>query len=406
MYIKRDLEKKFEKLVNLKEIVAIIGPRQAGKTTLTNHILDKIKNKKITKISFENVEDRGLFETNIEEFINLYVKNTQILFIDEIQYVKNSGQKLKYIFDNYTTKLIISGSSATEISINSIKYLVGRIFVLELQTLSFSEFLRFKDENLYLINKDKTKYSEIILNKLNRYLDEYLLYGGYPRVVLMEDIEIKIEVLKNIYNTYLLKEIKEILEYKENYKISKLIKVLSIQLGGIANYEDLCSKSDMTYKELKEVISILEKTYILKLILPYYTNKLTEITKSPKIYFYDLGFRNYAMGRFEKPIDASLYENFVACETIRKELEIKFWRNKSKSEVDFIIEKGTKILPIEVKSSLKKDVVERSFRSFLEKYKPERGIICSTNFSKERKISDTKVNFIYFVNFVNYLNEF
>ena len=143
IYIPRELEQKIRKYLNKREIVAVVGPRQCGKTTLIKHIF-----KDLSKAIFLDFEDRkvlALFDNDIESFVELYVKNYDYLFIDEFQYSKEGGTRLKYIFDNNKIKIIISGSSVSEISIQSIKYLVGRIFIFNLYTLSFSEFLYYKD---------------------------------------------------------------------------------------------------------------------------------------------------------------------------------------------------------------------------------------------------------------------
>lgn len=403
-YIKRDLEAELEKYMSFKEIIAVIGPRQAGKTTIINNILDKIKNKKINKISFENFKSLNLFEEDIDNFIKKEIDGYDIVFIDEVQYSKNSGQKLKYIYDTKNVKLIISGSSATELSIHSIKYLVGRIFIFELQTLSFGEFLRFKNERLYNIYL-KNDYKKVILDEINSLILEYIKYGGYPRVVLMKEEKDKILVLENIFNTYMLKEISEILQFKENHLIEKLLKFLASQIGGVINYTDLSVKTGIEYRELKNNLNILEKTFITYYLLNFHTNKQTEIVKSPKIYFYDFGMRNIILNNFniENSLGdvGKLYENFIVLELLKNKQKIKFWRTKTKAEVDLIVEKDGKLIPIEVKSKINSNIVEKSFRSFIEKYSPERGYILSLDYNDKRVVDLCEINFLSFASFLS-----
>ncbi|MBS3742100.1 MAG: AAA family ATPase, partial [Candidatus Cloacimonetes bacterium] len=109
MYIKRNLEKTIERYINKPEIIAVIGTRQCGKTTMISHMLEQYKNVNI--ITLEDVDNKILFEEDIKSFINLYVKGYDYLFIDEVQYAKNSGKQLKYIYDTEKIKIIISGSS-------------------------------------------------------------------------------------------------------------------------------------------------------------------------------------------------------------------------------------------------------------------------------------------------------
>jgi len=407
-YIERDLGEKIRRYLSFKEMLAIIGPRQAGKTTLINKCLDEIKEKKkINRISFEDIRVLREFEEDIESFILEYVEGYDILFIDEVQYSKNSGQKLKYIYDSKPNlKVIISGSSATELSLQSIKYLVGRIFVFELQTFSFNEFLRYRDKRLYSVYK-KGEFKSVVLEKLNSYVFEYMRFGGYPRVILMDDVEDKKNILNNIFNTYMLKEIGEILQFKESHYLDKLLQVLASQIGGIINYNDLTAKTGIKYKDLKNDLSILEKTFITSYALNFHTNKQSELVKSPKIYFYDFGMRNVILNNFELTNLSDLgglYENFIYMELLRcGDDVVKFWRTKTKAEVDLIVEKSGKFIPIEVKSNINSNVVEKSFRSFIKRYNPEKGYILSLDYQNERIVGDCDISFLPFVKFLSSL---
>lgn len=406
-YVKRDLEEEIKKYLKSKEILAVVGARRCGKTTMIENLLEKRK-EKVNKISFDDLKILRLFEEDIDAFIDEHIKGYDIVFIDEVQYSKDSGKKLKYIYDSHWTKIIISGSSAAELSIQSLKYLVGRIFIFNLYTFSFKEFIRAKEERLekYL---EKDNVSEIILERLNKHLEEYILYGGYPRVVLSKTIEEKKKVLEGIFNTYLLREIREILELSDDYKLMKLIKMLALQTGNIINYNEISKNTGFSYQELKKYLNILEKTFVLKTIRPYFTNKRTEIVKSPKIYFFDLGFRNIAINNFQKERTdlGSMYENFVFSELSMRGIEPKYWNTKSNAEVDFVIEKNQKLFPIEVKINLSENKITKSFRSFLEKYDCDKGFFVSKKHLGDMKKGKTKIKFSVFVlmdNFIKNIN--
>jgi len=386
MYIKRFLEEKVKKYLSKKEIIAIVGPRQSGKTTMLKNIFKDLKN--AVFLDFEDRETLELFNEDIKSFIELYVKKYDYLFIDEFQYAKEGGKNLKYIYDNFKTKIIISGSSVSGLSIQSIKYLVGRIFVFNLYPFSFEEFLSYKEPELYNKIYLKRKLSNPIIEKIITYFYEFCVFGGYPRVILAKDKEEKETVLRNIYNTYFLKEIKEMLSLPEDHKLSKLINALALQIGNLVNYNELSAISGFNHKDLLDYLNVLEKTFICLRSLPFYSNKRTELVKAPKIFFLDNGFRNIIIKDF-KPIKERqdkgiLYENFVASEITKKDVEVKYWRTKSKAEVDFIIEKKGTLVPVEVKSDLKKPKLTKSFTSFLEKYKPKRGIILSERLFKDK----------------------
>jgi len=287
MYYKRDLELKIEKYLESPEIIAVFGPRQVGKTTLLKEIYGKVSNPLF--LTFEEIEVKVLFEEDIKSFIALYIDPYEHIFIDEFQYAKMGGKHLKYIYDTSDKKIFISGSSAMELSINAIKYLAGRIFVFNLYSFSFGEFLRVKDENLHrLYEKADINISLPISKKIGYYLDEYMTYGGYPRVILSKSSEEKKEVLKNLLSIYLLRDIKEIAKIADETKMYKLLKALSLQIGNVVVYSELSKLVGVNVVQLKEYLSVFEKAFLTKAFSPFFTNKQLEIVKNLEIFFFDV----------------------------------------------------------------------------------------------------------------------
>ncbi|MEK6868419.1 MAG: ATP-binding protein, partial [Nanoarchaeota archaeon] len=295
MYIPRILEVELREQLDKPEILAVIGPRQCGKTTLLRNIFAELQG--AVFLDFEDRETLELFETDLRAFISLYVEKYRYVFIDEFQYAKNGGKNLKYIYDHHKTKIIISGSSATDLSIQSIKYLVGRIFVFSLHPFSFEEYLSYKDKEIYTF-VTQAKLSPIIVTKILPLFQEFCIYGGYPRVLLATTKEEKELVLRNIYNTYLLKEIKEILQLPDDYKLTKLLHALALQTGNMIHYNELSRITGFSYQDLVKYLNILEKTFVCIRSQPYHTNKRTELAKVPKIFFVDTGFRNAIIKNF------------------------------------------------------------------------------------------------------------
>lgn len=379
MYIHRTLEKDVLKYLNKKEILAVVGPRQSGKTTLLRHLFERLENAAF--LDFEDRQTLELFTEDLPSFIDLHVKGKDYLFIDEFQYAKQGGKSLKYLHDHHKIKIMISGSSASGLSIHGIKYLVGRIFVFTLLPFSFEEFLSHKDKSLLGVMKNSKQLSQPVIKKILPHFNEFCIFGGYPRVVLADDAEEKETVLRNIYNIYFLKEIKEILQLTEDYKLSRLLHALALQAGNMLNYRELCDISGFSYPELQKHLNILEKTFICQRCRPFFTNKRTELVKAPKIFFIDNGFRNMAIKNFQ-PIGSradkgALYENFVASELMKKGIGFNYWRSKSQAEVDFVIEEKGSPIPVEVKSGLKKPALPKSFQNFREKYKPKKALVLS-----------------------------
>lgn len=386
MYVTRILEKALLKHLDKREILAVVGPRQSGKTTLLRHIFEGLEN--AVFLDFEDRQTLELFTEDLPLFIDLHVKGNKYLFIDEFQYAKDGGKNLKHIYDHLPVKIIISGSSASGMSVHGIKYLVGRIFVFNLFPFSFEEFLSHKEKSLLGSMKSGRKLSMPLIRRMMPLFHEFCLFGGYPRVVLAEDDEERETVLKNIYNIYFLKEVKEILQLSEDYKLSRLIHALALQTSSILNYNELCDISGFNYPDLQKHLNILEKTFICQRYRPFYTNKRTELVKAPKVFFFDTGFRNMAIRNFQPLRDradkGALYENFVASELTKKGIEFRYWRTKSKAEVDFVLERDGSVLPIEVKSGMRKPVLSKSFHSFLERYKPKRSVVLSESLWEEK----------------------
>jgi len=397
-YIPRLLESDIAAVIKSPEIIAIIGPRQCGKTTLMYHIADHLDSDKVSIIDFEDRDELNLFVHDVKAFADLHIKDQEYVFIDEFQYATEGGKNLKYIYDHYPAKLFITGSSSTELSVQSMQFLVGRIFIFNLYPFSFREFLDYREPKLSQLLAEASDLGPEIIRRINIYYAGFNIYGGYPRVVLSSTTTEKETVIKNIFNTYLLREINQILNYRDEFKLTRLISALALQIGNSVNYNELSAVTGFNYKELLEAIDILEKTFVIIRSTPFFKNKRLELVKSPKFFFVDNGFRNMAIKNFLQPSNrtdiGALNENFIANELIKQGYPIHYWRTKSKAEVDFIIEKQGEVIPVEVKTTLKKPSISRSYRSFLEKYSPLRGVITSNQLHDEIKINDITVSFV------------
>jgi len=409
IYIERDIEKEVEKWLDSREIIAIRGPRQSGKTTLLLRIKDILKNKGIEEerihyISFEDDLTRLKFEEGVKEFIEFYLTSDKkhYFLLDEVQYIKDVGKKLKLVFDSFdNTKLIITGSSSFDLtSLGS--YLVGRVIFFNLYPFSFSEFLKTKDkkyENLYKklkinleseeINIEKT----IFLDELNKLLHEYLIYGSYPRIVLEKDINKKKELLKNLFITYIEKDIVAMYGIKYREKVVKLLKAIASICGNVINYETLSTHSGLKYHEVRDILPLLEDSFVIFIVKPFYKNLMNELRKNPKIYYIDYGMRNYLLENFENLLFDKLYENFIHNE-LKRSHQVKYWRTTAKTEVDFVIEHKKNIIPIEVKVKPK---ITRSFRSFIQHYKPTKAFIMVLNTFDKASINNCNVFILPFV---------
>lgn len=400
-FIPREIENKIRPWLDSKEIIILRGPRQSGKTTLLQEIAKNLIQKGVQpgRVHFINLEDdleKEKLEKDSLGYFNFYLGRDlekHYFFLDEVQYLARGGKILKLIYDaNLNIKIIISGSSTLDL--NEVgSYLVGRALFFELYPFSFSEFLSAKDKTLfeyyqkYRFNCKKPTLPPIqFLDKLNLLLWEYITYGGYPRIVLEKDLENKKFLLKNLYLTYIEKDIVKIYGPKYRQKILDLVKTLAALNASILNYNDLCATTGFYFKEVKEIMGILENSYILRLVSPFHKNLASELRKNQKLYFLDSGLRNFLINRFEftDVEKGGLLENFVF-NSFRLE-KLNYWRTTAKAEVDFILLERE--VPMEVKLYPK---VSRSLRSYLSEYLPPQGLLINLSQSSSERVEKTKV---------------
>ncbi|MEF2175227.1 MAG: DUF4143 domain-containing protein, partial [Candidatus Absconditabacteria bacterium] len=267
-------------------------------------------------------------------------------------------------------KLIVSGSSAFYLDEKFNDSLAGRKKIFHLTNLSFKEFLIFKNENkLVEIISDYANLTTITKDKITDYLNEYLVYGGYPKVVVESNIEMKKQLIGEIVNSYLQKDI---LESKVDMqdKFYNLYKILSSQTSQLVNVNELASTLGISTTSVNKYLHILRKTFHLYELKPFSNNVRKELTKMSKIYIQDLGVKNYFEKNFNKLSDrldkGAIFETFVFNElrNIYGIENIKFWRTLDKKEIDFVINTFDKQIAYEVKLSNTKV----NFTSFLNSY--------------------------------------
>jgi uncharacterized protein len=405
--IKRILLDKLKSHLKKKEFSLIIGPRQSGKTTLMLLLKDYLikKGEKVVFLNLDVESDRVHFLSQ-EKLINkikLELGSAKgFVFIDEIQRKENAGLFLKGIYDiELPYKFIISGSGSLELKEKIHESLAGRKRIFELTTVSFTEFVNYRtgyryEDNLY-------DFFRVENEKTGELLNEYLHFGGYPRVVTAESVEEKKKEIDEIYRSYIEKDISFLLNIQKIEKVSSLVKLLASQTGKLVNYSEVSNTIGLSTETVKKYLWYLEKTFIVRRVAPFYRNIRKEITKSPVYYFHDLGFKNYLLGLFtgfdEITYGGFLFQNFIynILQSIYYESpsSINFWRTLDKAEVDFVISSGAGFFPLEVKYKvLKSRKIGRSLRSFIEKYDPGRAFIVSLNYSDKVKINNTEVIFL------------
>ncbi len=342
------------------EAIVLHGARQVGKTYLMYYLMDHLKaeGSRVYYIDLEDSRYRRVLDTGIDEFINLLrevgtlkdLNSKVFVFIDEIQYLQEPSEFLKIIVDHHKyIKLIVSGSSTFNIKTKFKTALVGRTLNFEVFPLSFSEFLRFKE---YHHDPDIPMTSKKEAELLSLYR-EYVLYGGYPKIVKTDELELKEKRLQQIIDTYLFKDVRELGRIENLDKFNKLLEVLASQSANLLNLQELSNTCKLSLPSLEKYLLLLENTYIIKLVRPYHKNLRSELYKQPKVFFYDSGLMQMLwLKRFPQNIIGTVFETNVFSELVKKfgPNKIHFWRTKDKKEIDFILTQDPNLpLPIEVK---------------------------------------------------------
>ena len=339
------------------ETLIITGARQVGKTTLLRQILAHLQ-----------AQDEPVFFVNLEdpeylELLNAHPRNLLRLFafperkrayvlIDEIQYLANPTNFLKYLYDEHAPqlKLIVSGSSAFYMDKKFRDSLAGRKRIFHLYTLSLDEFLRFRQRDDLADLVQAIPYTALRLDDLplaqqrevSEFIDRYMMYGGYPRVALADTYADKVAVLQELLFSYTKKDILES-GIRNEQNVLRLLQTLAAQTGHLLNVNTLAKTLRLSNTAIENYLYILQKSFHVATIRPFFRNLPKEIRRMPKLYFLDMGLRNMLLKDFRRPEQRSdagaLYENFIFRQFLdRLPLEeIQFWRTQQKNEVDFIL---------------------------------------------------------------------
>lgn len=390
-------KKYFEKIQSALQkipIVVLIGARQVGKTSLMNNI--QLKGKK-HYLNGQDITVQEIFSSydSVKQYIkiNINSKLNGYLLIDEFQFIDKISTTLKLLVDEFKQlKIICSGSSSLGIIQKVEESLAGRVRIINIHSLSFEEYLLFQDKNLYNLY---TKYTintldSVVKVEIKNHLSTYLIYGGMPRTALTIKEEEKIELLDDIYKTYLLRDVKNFIRNEDTVGFNKLLRLLSAQIGNLISINELSGKSGLSYKYCEEYLSLLEQMYIIKLIEPYSVNKRNIITKMKKVYFTDLGLRNIIYGSFlpiESRIDnGAIFENFVFLELIKhypSYSKIYYYRTKDGSEIDFIVDDLKGIIIFEVKyKQFEKPRMFKNISTFTEIVNPKKIYLINLNLNE------------------------
>lgn len=412
--VERDIFPLIMDWLETPEIIVITGPRQSGKTTLLFQLISYLLEKGVhpEKIAYFNLDEedlRTLFKntTDFIEFLNDVTQGkARFLLIDEVQKVINCGLFLKKIYDlKKRFKIIVSGSSSLEIRKETGEHLTGRKVSFYLTPFTVTEYIRTKGLNWF--HKEVRDFNELERiyrtygESLSSLIEEYIIYGGYPRVVLEADKEKKKILLRELYKDYIRKDVRDFFKIEKIEGYNKLVSLLGLNVGNLLNIEEVSNNLSLPREFVEKSIFALESSFVISRLRPYFTNPRKEIVKMPKIYFNDTGLRNSLVDDFSplaKRISVGyLMENFVYNLLKQKNYFPYFWRTQNKAEVDFVIKSKGELIPVEVKHSIfKKPKLSRSFHSFMERYGSTWGIVVTKDFLCKVQIDKAEILFVPF----------
>ena len=352
----RILTKKIKSKLLPNKVILIFGARRVGKTILIRQVIQDF----VGKIMILNGEDEDsialLNDKSISNYRNL-LNGIDLLVIDEAQNIPEIGQKLKLMVDEIDQiRIITSGSSSFDLSNKTGEPLVGRSFTYLL--FPFSQQELSASENLI---------------ETRRKLESRLIYGTYPEVEFMENNEDRMEYLKNMVNSYLLKDILAIEGIRNSGKMKELLRLIAFQTGNEVSYEELGTQLAMSKNTVEKYLDLLSKVFIIYRLGAFSRNLRKEVTKAGKWYFYDNGIRNALISNFN-PIAlrqdvGQLWESYLISERMKnnhfnaESVEFYFWRTYDGQEIDLIEDRGDQISAIEFKYSERNVRIPRGFQA-------------------------------------------
>ncbi|MDE6340591.1 MAG: ATP-binding protein [Muribaculaceae bacterium] len=328
--IKRNIKEKIVKDFKRNKIITLLGPRQVGKTTLLEQIVEQAGNIKVMSLNCDDEDDRILLQRRSSTELKNLIGNNELILIDEAQRVENIGLTLKMMGDLKTkSNIIVTGSSSLNLGDKINEPATGRLIDYNLFPFSVSELAH------------ETSWREE-----HRMLNQRLIYGMYPEVVMFpEDAK---RTLMTLCNSYLYKDLLAYDGIRKPSLLQNLVRALALQVGSEVSYNELAQLIGVDKVTVEKYIDLLEKCFVVFRLPSYSRNLRNEIKKGKKIYFYDNGIRNAVLSNFAMPElrtdTGALWENFLISERLKRNVyagnyaRMYFWRTQAQQEIDYVEE--------------------------------------------------------------------
>ena len=339
MYNRR-IFSELEAHLSSKLVTVITGMRRVGKTTAVRYLLEKVGHSNQVFIDLEKIEHRHIFtqssykEVQIElEILGIDFSKPAVIAIDEAQLGSNATSIIKYFYDHFDIKFIISGSSSFYLKDRFSESLAGRKRIFEMYPLSFAEFLHFKGEDPSLIGKyAMSLFQTGLYLKYKDLYEEYLRFGGFPEVVLSSSEKEKKAWLDDVINAYIELDIKLLSDFEASHDLFRLIRLLAGRTGSPLEVSRIGSIIGIDRRKVKSYIELLERTYFI-LALPPFTRSLDrEISLRSKVYLADTGI----LQQLAQVSSGQVFENAAAVQ-LQHLGNLRYYQRNSGQEIDFIL---------------------------------------------------------------------
>jgi len=342
MYIVQKQLEKLKKLAMPWKVVVLYGARRTGKTTLLKEFL-KNESKEHLLVSGEDITVHSYLSSQSVEKLTAFVGKAKLLVVDEAQKIPNIGVNLKLIVDHLSgIRIVVTGSSSFDLARHTGEPLTGRKYTLKLFPLAQMEIGQIEK-----------------IHQTEANLENRLIYGSYPEVVLMQDNQGREKYLKEIVSSYLYKDILELDGIRHSGKIISLLQLIAFQIGKEVSLSELGTSLSMSKNTVERYLDLLEKAFVLQRLSGFSRNLRNEITKNCRYYFLDNGVRNALINNFnllqQRNDCGELWENYLIMERLKKQEYLDasannyFWRTYTKQEIDFVEERKGRLFGYEMK---------------------------------------------------------
>ncbi|MFH1610941.1 MAG: ATP-binding protein [Patescibacteria group bacterium] len=354
-YIPRKIQKNIQKRLFKNKVIVVYGARQVGKTTLVKQILKEHKGKNLY-LNCELLSVKQNLEIQEAEKLKQYLGDNKLIVLDEAQKISNIGLILKILVDTYPEmQIIATGSSSFDLANKTSEPLTGRVDKFTLYPFSIEE-----------INQKNNKFD------IDAKLENIMRFGSYPEIFSLGEVD-AINRLNEISSNYLYKDILTFENLKKSDLILDLLQLLALQLGNEVSYHEIAKQLGVSRLTIKKYIDLLEKSFVIFKLRAFSRNLRKEISKSVKIYFYDLGIRNSLIQNYNKlnirNDKGALWENLMIIERIKFisynniHANQYFWRTYDQQEIDYMEEKDGKLYAYEFKYNKDKSKYPKEFMS-------------------------------------------